>query len=92
MPGLGDHEGWSRANDLDRFTEDPLDVSWVAVDSGEVDCPPSRLNVLQIDNAPFDLGDGLLCNHDDIGVAQAAVGGGRIVQQDSEVVAVGELG
>lgn len=91
MPGLGDHERRARADDLDAFLEDPLEVTWVAVRACQLERSRRGHDVGERHDPAFDLRDRLLRNDDDITVGEPAGTPRTLVDQRTEIMPVPEL-
>ena len=68
--GLRDHERPPLADDLLRLAQDHLDLARVALVTGQLARLLGGLQVVERDDAPLGLRDGLLGDDDDVAVAE----------------------
>jgi hypothetical protein len=65
VPRLGDHQRRARAHDADRLAQDRLEPPRILV-SRKLARTLRRLELVQRDDAPLGLGDGLLRDHEHV--------------------------
>ncbi len=88
MLRLADHERPAHADDTLRFAEDPLHTPRVALVARDLDRPRRRLDIVKANDAPFDLGDRLLHDDDDVAVLELDA----LDDHRSEIVPLAQLG
>ena len=67
-------------------------MAWVAVGAGELARALGGLDLCEAHDAPLDLRDGLLRDHDDVAVREPTGPQRRLVQRARKVVPLGQVG
>ncbi len=88
MPGLCDHEPGPGAHDAGALAQDDLELAQIAPLAGELTGALGGLDLVEADDAPLRLRDGLLGDDDDVAGAQLR----RAGDHRAQVVAGADLG